>query len=143
MVQAVRFAKTGGPEVLEWQPVEVGNPGQGQVRLRHTAVGLNYIDTYQRSGLYPMQLPSGLGSEAAGVIEEVGPGVTGLKPGDRVAYAGGPLGAYSEARVMPADRPGPLPDGITHHPGRGGGAEGTTPWAPGPAPPAGKRGAAA
>src|SRR5205085_11384535 len=99
MVQAIRFAKTGGPEVLEWQPVEVGKPGQGQVRLRHTAVGLNYIDTYQRSGLYPMQLPNGLGSEAAGIIEEVGPGVTGLKPGDRVAYAGGPLGAYSEARV--------------------------------------------
>ena len=89
MVQAIRFAKTGGPEVLEWQQVEVGKPGQGQVRLRHTAVGLNYIDTYQRSGLYPMPLPSGLGSEAAGVVEEVGPGVTDLKPGDRVAYAGG------------------------------------------------------
>ena len=74
MVQAIRFAKTGGPEVLEWQEVEVGKPGEGQVRLRHTAVGLNYIDTYQRSGLYPMPLPSGLGSEAAGVVEEVGPG---------------------------------------------------------------------
>jgi NADPH2:quinone reductase len=113
MVQAIRFAKTGGPDVLEWQPVEVGKPGQGQVRLRHTAVGLNYIDTYQRSGLYPMQLPSGLGSEAAGVVEEVGPGVTDLKAGDRVAYAGGPLGAYSEGRVMPADRLVPVPAGIT------------------------------
>src|SRR5215471_6735185 len=113
MVQAIRFAATGGPEVLEWQAVEVGKPGPGQVRLRHTAVGLNYIDTYQRSGLYPMPLPSGLGSEAAGVIEEVGPGVTGLKAGDRVAYAGGPLGAYSEARVMPADRLVPLPAGIS------------------------------
>src|SRR6266849_2114954 len=113
MVQAIRFAKTGGPEVLEWQPVDVGKPGQGQVRLKHSAVGLNYIDTYQRSGLYPMPLPSGLGSEAAGVIEEVGPGVSGLKPGDRVAYAGGPLGAYSEARVMPADRLVPIPAGIT------------------------------
>src|SRR6266446_5202806 len=113
MVQAIRFAKTGGPEVLEWQEVEVGKPGPGQVRIRHTAVGLNYIDTYQRSGLYPMPLPSGLGSEAAGIIEEVGPGVSGLKPGDRVAYAGGPLGAYSEARVMPADRLVPIPDGIT------------------------------
>jgi NADPH:quinone reductase len=113
MVQAIRFARTGGPEVLEWQQVEVGKPGQGQVRLRHTAVGLNYIDAYQRSGLYSMPLPSGLGSEAAGVVEEVGPGVTGLKPGDRVAYAGGPLGAYSEARVMPADRLVPVPDGIT------------------------------
>jgi NADPH:quinone reductase len=113
MAHAVRFAKTGGPEVLEWQQVEVGKPGQGQVRIRHTAVGLNYIDTYQRSGLYPMPLPSGLGSEAAGVIEEVGPGVTDLKPGQRVAYAGGPLGAYSDERVMPADRLVPLPDGIT------------------------------
>src|SRR5579872_3464983 len=113
MVQAIRFAKTGGPEVLEWQPVEVGKPGQGQVRLRHTAVGLNFIDTYQRSGLYPIPLPSGLGSEAAGVVEEVGPGVSGLKAGDRVAYAGGPLGAYSEARVMPADRLVPVPSGTS------------------------------
>jgi NADPH2:quinone reductase len=113
MVQAIRFDKTGGPEVLEWQSVEVGKPGPGQVRLKHTAVGLNYIDTYQRSGLYPMSLPSGLGSEAAGVIEEVGSGVSGLKPGDRVAYAGGPLGAYSEARVMPAERLVPVPSGIT------------------------------
>src|SRR5207237_2412747 len=117
MVQAIRFAKTGGPEVLEWQPVEVGKPGQGQVRLRHTAVGLNYIDTYQRSGLYPMPMPSGLGSEAAGVVEEVGPGVPDLKPGDRVAYAGGPLGACSEARVMPADRLVPVPAGITDQQG--------------------------
>ena len=113
MVQAIRFAKAGGPEVLEWQQVEVGKPGQGQVRLKHTAVGLNYIDTYQRSGLYQIPLPSGLGSEAAGVVEEVGPGVSGLKAGDRVAYAGGPLGAYCEARVMPADRLVPVPDGIS------------------------------
>ncbi len=113
MVHAIRFQKTGGPEVLEWQEVDVGEPGPGQVRIRHTAVGLNYIDTYQRSGLYPMPLPSGLGSEGAGVVEKVGPGVSGLKPGDRVAYAGGPLGAYSEARVMPADRLVPIPDGIT------------------------------
>jgi NADPH2:quinone reductase len=113
MVQAIRFAKTGGPEVLEWQPVDVGKPAAGHVRLRHTAVGLNYIDTYQRSGLYPLQLPSGLGGEGAGVVEEVGAGVSGLKAGDRVAYAGGPLGAYSEARVMPADRLVPVPSGIT------------------------------
>src|SRR5947209_16684653 len=112
MVQAIRFAKTGGPEVLEWQAVEVGKPGPGQVRLKHSAVGLNYIDTYQRSGLYPMPLPSGLGSEAAGIVEEVGPGVSGLKPGDRVAYAGGPLGAYRQARVKPADRLVPVPGGI-------------------------------
>ena len=113
MAYAIRFAKTGGPEVLEWQQVEVGKPGQGQVRLRHTAVGLNFIDTYHRSGLYPLPMPSGLGSEAAGVIEEVGPGVSGLKPGDRVAYGGGPIGAYAEERVMAADRLVPLPGSIT------------------------------
>jgi NADPH2:quinone reductase len=113
MAHAIRFAKTGGPEVLEWQQVQVGKPGPGEVRLRHAAVGLNYIDTYQRSGLYPMPLPSGLGSEAAGVVEEVGSGVADLKPGDRVAYAGGPLGAYSDERVMPADRLVPVPAGIT------------------------------
>src|SRR3954466_2065443 len=128
MVQAIRFAKTGGPEVLEWQPVEVGKPGQGQVRLRHTAVGLNYIDTYQRSGLYPMPMPSGLGSEAAGVIEEVGSGVPDLKPGQRVAYAGGPLGAYSEARVMPAERLVKLPDGITDQQGAAMMLKGMTAW---------------
>src|SRR5258708_7239500 len=128
MVQAIRFAKAGGPEVLEWQQVEVGAPGPGQVRLRHAAVGLNFIDTYQRSGLYPMPLPSGLGSEAAGIVEEVGPGVTGLKAGDRVAYAGGPLGAYSEARVMPADRLVPLPEGVTDQQGAAMMLRGMTAW---------------
>src|SRR5271155_1370129 len=128
MVQAIRFAKSGGPEVLEWQQVDIGKPGQGQVRLRHSAVGLNYIDTYQRSGLYPMPLPSGLGSEAAGIIEEVGPGVSGLKPGDRVAYAGGPLGAYCEARVMPADRLVPVPAGLTDHQAAAMMLKGMTAW---------------
>ena len=128
MVQAIRFAKTGGPEVLEWQQVEVGKPGPGQVRLKHSAVGLNYIDTYQRSGLYPMPLPSGLGSEAAGIVEEVGPGVSGLKAGDRVAYAGGPLGAYSEARVMPAERLVPLPAGISDQQGAAMMLKGMTAW---------------
>src|SRR3954453_12271373 len=128
MAYAIRFAKTGGPEVLEWQEVEVGKPGDGQGRLRHTAVGLNYIDTYQRSGLYQMPLPSGLGSEAAGVIEEVGSGVADLKPGDRVAYAGGPLGAYSEARIMPADRLVKLPDGITDQQGAAMMLKGMTAW---------------
>jgi NADPH2:quinone reductase len=113
MAHAIRFEKTGGPEVLAWQEVEVGKPAEGQVRLRHTAVGLNYIDTYQRSGLYSLSLPSGLGSEAAGVVEEVGPGVAALRPGDRVAYAGGPIGAYAEARIMPTDRLVPVPAGIT------------------------------
>jgi NADPH:quinone reductase len=113
MVHAIRFEKTGGPEVLAWHEIQVAKPGQGEVRLRHAAVGLNYIDTYHRSGLYNLPLPSGLGSEAAGVVEEVGPGVSGLRAGDRVAYAGGPIGAYAEARVMPADRLVPVPAGIT------------------------------
>ncbi len=113
MAHAIRFAKTGGPEVLSWQEVEVGKPAEGQVRLRHTAVGLNYVDTYQRSGLYNLPLPSGLGSEAAGVVEEVGSGVAGFRPGDRVAYAGGPIGAYAEVRIMPADRLVPIAAGIS------------------------------
>lgn len=113
MVHAIRFRHTGGPEVLEWQEVEVGKPGPGEVRLRHTAIGLNYIDTYHRSGLYPVPLPSGLGIEAAGVVEEVGAKVRELKPGDRVAYAGGPLGAYAQARVMPAERLVKLPKTIS------------------------------
>jgi NADPH2:quinone reductase len=113
MAYAIRFEKPGGPDVLSWQQVEVGTPGQGQVRLRHTAVGLNYIDTYHRSGLYSLPMPSGLGSEGAGIVEEVGPGVSGLKSGDRVAYAGGPIGAYTEERVMPAERLVPVPDGIS------------------------------
>src|SRR5437899_2865117 len=113
MAHAIRFEKPGGPDVLSWQQVEVGKPGQGQVRLRHKAVGLNYIDTYHRSGLYSLPMPSGLGSEGAGVVEEIGSGVTGLKAGDRVAYAGGPIGAYAEEPVMPADRLVPIPDGIT------------------------------
>jgi len=113
MAHAIRFEKPGGPEALSWQQVEVGKPGQGQVRLRQTAIGLNYIDTYHRSGLYQLPMPSGLGSEGAGIVEEVGTGVAGLKSGDRVAYAGGPSGAYADERVMPADRLVPVPDGIT------------------------------
>jgi NADPH:quinone reductase len=113
MPHAIHFEKTGGPEVLAWREVEIGRPGDGQVRLRHTAVGLNYIDTYHRSGLYSLPLPSGLGSEAAGIVDEVGPGVAGFRPGDRVAYAGGPIGAYAEARIMPADRLVPVPAGIS------------------------------
>jgi len=128
MAQAIRFAKPGGPEVLEWQQVEVGKPDPGQVRLRHTAVGLNYIDTYHRSGLYQLPMPSGLGSEGAGVVEEIGPGVTGLKPGDRVAYAGGPIGSYAEERVMPADRLVPVPAGITEQQAAGMMLKGMTAW---------------
>src|ERR1700755_1597277 len=112
MTHAIRFHKPGGPEVLVWEEVNVGKPGPGEARIRHTAVGLNFVDIYNRSGLYPAQLPSGLGGEGAGVVEEVGAGVTDLKPGDRVAYGNGPLGAYAEARLIPADRLIKLPDGI-------------------------------
>jgi NADPH2:quinone reductase len=117
MVHAIRFHKTGGPEVLAWDSVEIGKPGQGQVRLRQTAIGLNYVDTYFRAGVYPAPLPSGIGTEGAGVVEEVGPGVSEVKVGDRVAYAGGPLGAYAEVRVMPADRLIVLPASITDRQG--------------------------
>src|ERR1700761_63339 len=112
MTHAIRFHKTGGPEGLVWEEVAVGKPGPGEARIRHTAIGLNFVDIYNRSGLYPGQLPSGLGGEGAGVVEEVGPGVTDLKPGDRVAYGSAPVGAYSEARLIPADRLLKLPDGI-------------------------------
>ncbi|MBL8659894.1 MAG: quinone oxidoreductase [Rhodospirillales bacterium] len=113
MSKAIRIHETGGPEVLRWEEVDVGEPGPGQTRLRQTAVGLNFIDVYHRTGLYPVpSLPSGIGLEAAAVVDAVGEGVTGLKPGDRVAYAGGPVGAYAEVRLMPADRVVALPDEI-------------------------------
>src|ERR1700753_1145010 len=113
MTHAIRFHKPGGPEVLVWEEVQVGKPGPGEARIRHTAVGLNFVDIYNRSGLYPAaQLPSGLGGEGAGVVEEVGEGVTVLKPGDRVAYGAAPIGSYAEARLIPADRLLKLPDGI-------------------------------
>src|SRR5437868_14603987 len=112
MAHAIRFDKPGGPDVLTWQTVEVGKPGQGQVRLRHRAVGLNYIDTYHRSGLYKLPMPTGLGSEGAGIVEAVGADVTDIKAGDRVAYSGGAPGAYAELRVMPVDRLVKLPDGV-------------------------------
>jgi NADPH2:quinone reductase len=115
MPKAIRLNKTGGPEVLQWEEVEVGEPGEGQARVRHTAIGVNFIDTYHRSGLYPLPaLPSGIGSEGAGVVEAVGKGVTHVKAGDRVAYAMGPPGSYAEVRVMPADRLVKLPDGISN-----------------------------
>jgi NADPH:quinone reductase len=113
MPKAIRFHKPGGPEVLQWEEVTVGEPGPGQAKVRHAACGLNYIDTYHRSGLYQLELPSGIGLEGAGVVEAVGSGVDHLKPGDRVAYAGGPPGAYSEMRLMPADRLVKVPSGIS------------------------------
>jgi NADPH2:quinone reductase len=112
MPHAIRFHRTGGPEVLVWQEVEVGKPGPGEARIRHTAVGLNFVDIYYRSGVYPVPLPSGMGGEGAGVVQEIGPGVTDLKPGDRVAYGNAPLGAYAEERLIPADRLIKLPDAI-------------------------------
>jgi NADPH2:quinone reductase len=112
MTKAVRFHKTGGPEVLQLEDVQVAEPGPGQVRVRHTAIGVNFIDTYQRSGLYPMQLPQTAGNEGAGVVEAVGPGVTALKAGDRIAYTG-QVGSYCEKRLLPADRLVKTPQGIS------------------------------
>jgi NADPH2:quinone reductase len=112
MPKAIRVHATGGPEVLSWEEVPVGDPGPGEARVRHTAIGLNFIDTYHRSGLYKLPLPFTPGQEAAGIIEAVGPGVTDLEPGDRVAYGTGPVGAYSQVRVMEAARLVPLPAGI-------------------------------
>ena len=111
--KAIRIHETGGPEVLRLEEVEVPSPGPGEALVRHAAVGLNFIDIYLRSGLYPLaSLPSGLGFEAAGTVEAVGEGVDDVKPGDRVAYAGGAPGAYAEARVIAADRLVVLPDAI-------------------------------
>ncbi len=109
---AVCLHRTGGPEVMQYEAVDVPAPAPGEVRVRQHAVGVNFIDIYQRSGLYHIPLPGGLGQEAAGVVEAVGAGVTGLAPGDRVAYAGGAPGAYAQVRNMPADRLVRLPDGI-------------------------------
>jgi NADPH2:quinone reductase len=113
MPKAIRIHNTGGPEVLVYEDVAVGEPGPGQARVRHTAIGLNFIDTYHRSGLYPVdKLPAVLGMEGAGVVEAVGSGVREVKAGDRVAYAAPPPGAYCEVRLMPADRLVRLPAGI-------------------------------
>jgi len=112
MAHAIRIQQPGGPDVMVLEEAAVGDPGPGEARVRHTAIGVNYIDTYQRSGLYKLPLPSGMGSEAAGIVEAVGPNVDWVAPGDRVAYAGGPPGAYSTSRVMPADKLVKLPDGI-------------------------------
>ena len=112
MAKGIRFYETGGPEVMQWETLEVGAPGAGEVRVRHAAVGLNFADTYFRSGLYPAPLPAGMGVEASGVVEAVGTGVTDFAEGDRVTYTGSPLGAYSTERVMSADHLIKLPDTI-------------------------------
>ena len=112
-VKAIRMSKVGGPEVLEYVDVELGEPGTGEVLIRQHAIGVNFLDIYFRVGLYPVPLPAGMGQEGAGVIEKVGPGVTHVKVGDRVAYAGRPAGSYAQARVMPADILIKLPDAIS------------------------------
>ncbi|MDF0604537.1 quinone oxidoreductase [Neisseriaceae bacterium TC5R-5] len=113
MSVAIVFSQTGGPEVLTLQTRELAAPGAGEVHIRHTAIGINFIDTYQRSGLYPMPLPSGLGQEAAGVVLAVGAGVSNVAVGDRVAYAGGPLGSYSSERLIAASLLVKIPQGIS------------------------------
>lgn len=112
MTHAIRIHSYGGPEVLRWESVDVPEPGPGQARVRHTAIGLNFIDTYERTGLYPLALPAVLGREAAGVVEAVGPRVSQVKAGDRVAYAFNSAGAYSEARVLSAERLVRIPEGV-------------------------------
>ena len=112
MPNAIRIERTGGPEVLQWTAVDVPPPAPGEVRVRQAAVGLNFIDTYHRTGLYPMPLPAGIGLEGAGTVEALGEGVADLAVGDRVAYAGGPVGAYAEVRNIPADRLLRLPEAI-------------------------------
>ena len=113
MPKAIRIQQQGGAEVLNWEDVQVGDPGPGEARVRHKACGLNFLDVYQRSGLYKLALPSGMGNEASGIVEAVGAGVTHVKAGDRVAYSGGAPGAYSEVRVMPAERLLALPEKIS------------------------------
>src|SRR6478672_3754384 len=112
MPHAIRIHKTGGPEVLQWEDVEAGEPGPGQVRIRQEAAGLNFIDVYHRTGLYKQELPFTPGVEGAGVVEALGADVTNVKKGDRVAYAG-PIGGYAEQRLIDADRLVKLPDGIS------------------------------
>ena len=113
MVKAIRFYETGSPDVLKFEDVEVGDPGPGQVRVRHSYIALNFIDVYFRTGRYPLALPNGLGSDAVGVIEAIGAGVADLRVGDRVGYLMGPQGAYAQVRVMPAEVLIPLPDGVS------------------------------
>ena len=112
-MKAIRFDAPGGPEVMKFVDVDLAAPGEGEVRIRHTAIGLNFIDTYHRTGLYPLPMPAGIGLEAAGVIEALGPGVKGFKTGDRIAYGSGPIGAYSQARNIPAAKIIKLPKAIS------------------------------
>ena len=128
MPLAVRLKKQGGPEVMVLEDFPISPPGPGEVSLNHTAVGLNFIDVYQRNGHYALQLPSGLGQEAAGVVTAIGPGVTTVRPGDRVAYAGAPLGAYAEARNYPAEKLVPVPEGVSDEAAAASLLKGLTAW---------------
>jgi NADPH2:quinone reductase len=128
MPKAIQIDRYGGPEVMQWREVPIGAPGPGQALVRQTAVGLNFIDTYHRTGLYPLQLPAGLGTEAAGVIEAVGEGVSHLARGDRVAYCGPPPGAYAEQRIMAADRLVKLPAGVEERTAAAAMLKGLTAW---------------
>lgn len=128
MTGAIRIHRFGGPDVLQWEDVPLPPPGPGELTIRQAAVGLNFIDTYHRSGLYPLALPSGLGTEAAGVVEALGPGVTGFAVGQRVAYAGLPPGAYAGQRNWPAERTVALPDGIDDEAAAGSMLKGLTAW---------------
>ena len=112
MVKVIQFHSTGGPEVLQWEEVTVGDPGPSEIRVKHTAIGLNYIDTYHRTGLYPLPLPHGIGMEGAGHVTAIGNGVTDLAVGDRVAYAGPPPGSYAEERLMAASTAVKIPNGV-------------------------------
>jgi NADPH2:quinone reductase len=127
-VKAIRVHETGGPEVLRWEDVTLGEVGAGQARVRHTAIGVNFIDTYHRTGLYKLPLPSVLGVEAAGVVEAVGSGVSHAKVGDRVAYVSRPPGAYAEAALVPADRLVRIPDGVSDEVAAAGMLKGMTVW---------------
>ena len=114
MPKSIIIKKNGGPEVLELQEVNVGSPGPDEIRVTNYAIGLNYIDTYHRSGLYPLKLPSGIGLEAAGKVEEIGSDVKEFNIGDNIAYASVPIGAYSQQRIIPSKIAVKVPEGISH-----------------------------
>jgi NADPH2:quinone reductase len=128
MTKAIVINEFGGPEVMHWQTVDVGDPGAGELLIEQAAAGLNFIDTYHRSGLYPLELPSGLGTEAAGTVIGIGPGVEGFAVGDRVAYAGMPVGAYAERRCFPADKVALLPAAISEQTAAAAMLKGLTAW---------------
>lgn len=126
--KAIRIREFGGPEVMSWEDVELPEPGPGEARIRHSAIGLNFIDTYHRSGLYPLELPTGLGSEGAGTVEAIGQGVTDVEVGDRVVYTGRPADSYSECRNFPAWQLVPIPDGVSDEEAAAAMLKGLTAW---------------